>query len=297
MIKQRIFFLLFCLLTTTWLVAQRGHERAPQMEMSEEVKTALQLTSEQRTELDELQASTTAQMETIRTQNVADRAAKKTAIREVRQAHKTELEGILTEEQFTQLKGLRQAEGDRRHQRAKADRKAMHDEIKAYQAANVTPVMLAQRQKLETRLNAEDIATLITIRTKLADARAEAKADRNDSPSTDQAPQRGHRRSKAGHRSGGNKALAQQFPEDQATLEAMVGRYEQPINELLEEVAPQKEQWDADLEAIKARYQPEEVAKDTQARPERAPKPERVAKREMAAKIHFLLDDPAGSRE
>ena len=69
MIRQSFLVVVFCCLAGSWLMAQhgphRGHPKGPKPEMTEEMKTALNLSTEQRTQLNELRTETETPVQTI----------------------------------------------------------------------------------------------------------------------------------------------------------------------------------------------------------------------------------------
>ena len=46
----------------------------------------------------------------------------------------------------------------------KVDKDALHQDVKAYREANIQPVMLVQRAKLESQIEAQDQATIAELR-------------------------------------------------------------------------------------------------------------------------------------
>jgi hypothetical protein len=305
MIKESIFIILLCCFTGTWAMAQNGHHRGghpkgPKPEMTEEMKTALNLTDEQRTQLDALQAENEEAIQALK----HDQENVRSAMRELHETNKAKLESILTEDQLTALPSLRQAEYSRQHPTLnEADRQALREEMKRYHTENIEPVMLAQRQKLENVLSAADRDQLATIRTQLAAAKEERKAAREatEGNDTDTEQRLGNRRppangKRAGHHPRGSR-IAKQFPEQHEALVGMASKYEEQISSLLAELEPQRAQWKAGQEAIRAKYLPAEAGEGKR-RPQASGEEgtEKAGKREMGAKsdsyrIHFLLLD------
>lgn len=295
--KQNIFILLLCLLAANWMAAQdqtrtRHHPKGHKAVITEEMKTALQLTDEQRIQLEALEAETATSMEVIRQNKQELRSSRRGALK----AHQTELGEILTEEQLTSLRSLRQAEHDRRRAQIEAiDHEALKAALKAYHEQHIAPVMSAQRQRLEETLSADDQASLAAIRAELEMARQ--KRENQQGLSEENQPER--RRRKAGKGSGlkhKRNRFRTRFPEHYETLTAMVAKYDEQITSLLDAVEPQKEQWKVDKEAIRAKYIPEDVSASKR-RSHSAGEDALVARnRVQGAKIHFLLQDLDGNK-
>lgn len=304
MIKQRILMIAVFCLVGSWAMAQgghhRGHHEGPKAEMTEEMKTALNLTPEQRTQLDALKAETETAVQALKEQEGLDRESKRSAMREIHEANKAKFEGILTKDQLVALRAQRSAEHGRREaQLDQVDRKAMREEMRTYHQEKIAPVMLAQRQKLEAQMSVADRASLAEIRSQIEAAHEEKRADRKAESATEGNGKRGRRggehakgeRTGSHHKRGGGD-MGEQFPAQHEALVAMVAKYDTQISSLLAEVEPQQVQWKADQTAIRNKYITEEMRTEKH-RQEGAKEdhPERTEKREQGAKIHFLLQD------
>ncbi len=176
------------------------------------------------------------------------RNAERARKRSMHQSLKSELDAILTPAQTQILEAHHEA------QRAKA--KAMRDEMRGYHEQNVAPVLLEQRKKLELKISDEDKATLTKIR-------AERKASR---------PQK----------NGGQKGDSRPHKDE---LSALVQKYDEEINILMEEIKPKREQWEKDMKAIAEANQPEGRGRQQMKKGRQRSKP-------GFKKAGFLLMDP-----
>jgi hypothetical protein len=170
--------------------------------------------------------------------------------------------------------------------------------MRNYHQTQIVPRVLAQRQQLETLLSAEDKASLTAMRSELEAARKQHNVEEEASPeSRKDRPRRPTQGQRSGHPKQG-PPLSEKFPEHHKALVAMVAKYDEQISRLLEELKPQKEQWEADQTAIRAKYIPEEL-REGKRRPKASVEdhPERAEKRKLGAKIHFLLQDVNAERD
>ena len=183
--------------------------------------------------------------EALRNNENLEREDRRSAMREIHQNTKTELGEILNEEQLNKLRELRKAkQAEHRALRESVDRKALRQELKAYREANIQPVMETQRAKLEAELSQADKASLTEYRATLAEAKEQARTERQQMREQRQCPH---------HTRHQKRDLREQHPEIFGALEEMVSSYDADITRLLEEVADQAEQWDADKKAIMER--------------------------------------------
>jgi len=181
------------------------------------------------------------------------RKVERTRKQSMRQSLKSELDAILTAEQTALLEA--------HHEAKKAEAKAMRDEMRNYHKQNVAPVLLEQRKKLEAKISDADKATLARIR-------SERKASR---------PQK----------DGGQKADSRLHKDE---LSALVQKYDEEINTLMEEIEPKREQWEKDIKAIAEANAPERKGKKGTKKGQHRPNP-------GFQKVRFLLMDPANGPE
>jgi hypothetical protein len=176
----------------------------------------------------------------------------------------------------------------------------MQGEMKEYRESEITPVLREQRTKLESKISAEDKATIATLRAKHA-AMREAKPDFTP----------GERR-KRPELTEEQKA---DMRADREKIKALVEKYDTEITALLDEIETERTGWKEDMQEIGKKYAPEE-GKDRPSRGKRGemrgkrPEGEKRAespRREMGAhhprgghgmdrdrmgKVGFLLLDP-----
>lgn len=292
-----ILLLLVAFVTVGNLLAQHGH-RMPAMELTEEMKTELGLSSEQAASLDKLHQETREAMTALHERNDLDREDKRAAMRTIHEATKDRVAAILTDEQLTNLKELRAAEkAERRELMESVDRKALRAELREYKKTEIAPVMRAQRLKLEEELSQEDQANLAEIRATLKEAKAAAKAEHREHKAQqgEEGKERDGHHAKRGHDRPhpGQKQprLEESHPTEFAALVAMVDKYDTDITRLLDEVKPQQEEWKAAQKAIMERYIPADLQREHPPR-QRQADGERAERAELAHKIHFLLKDP-----
>jgi len=287
------------------LLAQHGH-RMPAMELTEEMKTELGLTSEQATSLDQLHQETKVAMTALHERTDLDHDGKRAAAREIHQATRDRVAEILTDEQLASLKEMHTAQREeRREQMESVDRKAMRVELREYKKTEIAPVMRAQRLKLDESLSQEDQESLTTIRATLKAARAAAKAahrERKAEQGAQGKAREGQHHAKGAHHGPrhGQKLqrLEENHPAEFAALTAMAEKYDADITGLLEEVKPQQEEWKAAQKAIMERYIPAELQREHPSRPHhKQGEGEHAERAQLAHKIHFLLQDPNKEEE
>lgn len=308
MIKQHIGrFLLalsFFALLAVSVQAQRG-QRAGFPELTDELKTELQLTDEQVTQLEALRTNTEAQAKALRETDFESPEDRRASMRQLHQETKAAVADILTTEQLARMRNMRdERRAERREAHQNTDHKALRAELREYRKTNIHPVMQAQRQKLEESLTDEDKASLEEMRITLREARQEAKAERQErrremkkqAEGEDMRQERGRRRGHQGQHAQRGKQWKAGHEEEFPLLEGLAEKYDTEITELLAEIADQQEQWKADQKAIHEKYRPEERPERRQE--QRADRREaRQEKQAQRQKIKFLLMDPNGSLE
>jgi hypothetical protein len=260
----------------------QGHPHRPFPPLTDELKAELKLTPEQVAQLERLHTDTRTAMEALRTQATDGTDNRREQMHQLHQQTKAKMAEILTPEQQTQWQALR---AEHRAMREGIDHKAMHAALKAYRQDNILPVMQAQRAKLEATLSAADKQQLVEIRTQMMQARQAAKAERQQQRkqhAAGEAPDAP--RHKRGHHGGEWK---EKHPELAAKIQALATQYDADITALLEEVAPQRKQWEADQQAIRAKYLPADAPQHRH--PSHGPDDAKHAER---AKIKFLLMSP-----
>jgi hypothetical protein len=218
--------------------AQPRHRQHPPRPFHaiEQHKAELEITESQQAQLDELKASFQEEAKALREQDL-EHDAKREAMHSLMDGLKTDLEDILTEAQTTQLKSLMKA----KHKEHKARMKEAHDDLKVYKDENIKPVMLAQRQKLEAKISAEDRAEIAQLREVVAKRKAERKAAWEAAKAKGERPDRPAR---------------EEHPEREA-IKQLVDKYDTEIEALFAEIEPQAKQWKEDMQFIMQAHRPE----------------------------------------
>ncbi|MCB0636895.1 MAG: T9SS type A sorting domain-containing protein [Lewinella sp.] len=283
----------------------RGHPRPGVPELTEELQQELQLSDEQAAAWTELQTTVRTQLDELR--QTGEPGEGREAARAIMEDARGQLAEILSPEQLAQMRNFLDAQRqEMREAWAQVDHQALRQELKTYRETEIHPVMLAQRTKLENSLTADDKATLAEIRLAIDEAKAEARQLHQER--RDQAGERGERgerqprqqqaraqrpdgpRPQGMHRDHALGRWLEDHPEIKTQLESLVNTYDTEITDLLEELRPQHEQWQADQRAIMERYAPEGMERPRRERPERPAE----AGIPLPHKVRFLLMNPAG---
>lgn len=299
---QRILKLsIFLMIFSVSLAAQGKHHHPGASQLSDEIKTALQLTPEQTTQLDQLQLATREKMTELHENKDLSREQMKLNREAIQAEAKVGLSEVLTSDQLKQLRELKQNERQQRKEAcANVDKKGLREEIKAYKEQNILPVMKAQRAKLESNLSADEKNSLAEIRTQIREdkraKKSERQAVRSEEGREQEAKPRGERGGKRHARPGrghGDRLMGWLKHNEDAynTVMAIADRHQIEIDELLAEVAPQKEQWRADQKAIKDRYAVEGCTRPEKGEGHRggANDEERMTKKAESESLRFLL--------
>lgn len=220
------------------LSAQSRHRQHPPRPFHaiELHKAELEITETQQAQLDELKASFQEEAKALHQEDL-EHDAKREAKHSLMKGLKADLADILTEEQTTQLKSLMKA----KHKEHKARMKEARSDVKAYRDENIKPVMLAQRQKLEAKISAEDKKEIAQLREAVAQRKAERKAAWKAAKAKGERPERPARG---------------EHPEREA-IKQLVNKYDTEIEALFAEVEPQAKQWKEDMKFILEAHRPE----------------------------------------
>lgn len=294
--------------------AQAPHRRpqpAPLSQLIEQHGEALELTDDQVAALTSLDATTRAELEALRADESLAPEDRRAAARDIMEQTRAAVAEILTEAQREQWQTLRPERGRRpdpaEREARMAQQKELFAALKAYHAENIAPVMRAQRQKLEANLSAEDRATIAQLREEKATAAAEMKArkeafkaQREQAREENTRPDREARKIQMAER---REALRTERQAFKAQLDPLLAKYDTEITALLEEIADQRNQWDADRKAIHEQYAPEDGDRPAprqrrgKARSQRPHGPDRAQRpdEKQMSKARFLLLDPAAT--
>ncbi|MEM6316972.1 MAG: hypothetical protein AAF960_04840 [Bacteroidota bacterium] len=267
-VKSKVAALALFLITLTvqTVFAQReARFKGRAVGISEQVLEKLDLSDDQKIELEALKNGFKTKMQTIRNTEFETTEDKRAAVKRLREEQKSAFETILTEQQQSQLATIRANQKEER----KANREELKTALENYRTANVRPVLLAQRAKLETQISEEDRATLAELRPIFATKKAERKAARME----------GKKEKRPSEVKGTD--------EDRKTLKGLVEKYKANIESLLAEIAPQQQKWRAEQKAIIDANRPE-GSKNRRPKKDRKEKSER----QVIKKGAFLLLDP-----
>ena len=307
-----------------FVFAQRPMHRHGQLanfdKMLEHMTQELELSENQIAEITKLHEDFAIKFKEART--AEEPGANREAMQSLRKEMTDDMKKILTEEQVEKWEQIRPkgVYGKRGHgshskeeaQERKANRKEMHEEMKAYRAEHIQPVMLQQRLKLEEELNAEEKELVQSTRDELAVIKKQKQQETGNNAiqrqkrggkgmanrSGDTGRRNGIRRAKAGaggpgaHRIAG--VLEKTSPESYEKMTDLAEKYTSEIAELWMEIEDEHQEWRSDMQEIRAKYLPEgALEKRNQAREGKGkraqfekPDTEREA---LNKKIAFLL--------
>lgn len=205
----------------------------------------------------------------------------------------------MLDERKADMKERQAAREARKESLKKVDKKALKAEMKAYKEKNILPVLMTQRQKLETQISSNDKKSIDELRSSFKQLKEENKALKGN-------------RKKKEERSEADKkvyeALKARKKEKMAEAKILLEKYESQIKTLKEEINPQTEQWKTDLKAIAQKHGLEPHQRDMKGG-ERIPETKKHGKRKHGkgkkgqhhskrqafgkelSPIHFLLMD------
>lgn len=262
----------------------RPHHRGEQM--LEKMKTELQLTAEQETQVKAIQEKYQPQMEALKTQEFEDKMERRAAFKVLMKAQKEEISQILTEEQKA-IAQEKRGERRERHQARKGEQKELRQALKTYKETIIHPIILAQRAKLELDISAEDKVTIADLRLVFEQLKAEKIAHKQEF-SKDKKGDRPNRQEMMAQRKAKKEAIKEQYQEEFETLKALNEKYSAQVDALHQEIEPQKKVWKKEMETIKAEYETEEE----NAIQKRGHHKHSMKHKGMGGKKHFILLDP-----
>ncbi len=242
MTKSKCNLLLFLvLLISTSLFAQRprgerGFEHPPRLEQMQE---ELQLSDEQLEQIKAIDEKYDEKRRALLGDFEGDRTERRTAIRELMDARREEIHGVLTQEQLDMLEEKRESRESAREER-RAERAQLREALQEYHQGNILPVLKQQREKLEAQISQEDKALIDELRAEQSAMREKMQAAKGDPEKM-----RALRDEMKAHR------------EEMEQMRGLVEKYEADIERLFTEVIDQRQQWREDLKQIHEQYQPE----------------------------------------
>ncbi len=281
----------------------------------DELKTELNLSEEQSTQLEKIFEDQKGKMQELRDQEYDSREDRMNAMKAHRELMHEEIEAILNDEQKAKFKEI---QAERRKERPKGRKggrfgdhhrlqdgqgKAMHDEIKAYKDENIRPVMLVQREKLESKIAAEDKQSIAEIRVEVEKMKAEGKrrfkeriegkkdGNREEGEwGRGDCPEGGKKGFRGRHGALDEKGNA----EHREQIKSLIEKYADDIQPLFEEVVDQEEKWKKDIKAIAEKYLGDDENRKRRFGDMRERHADRIAKMKMGK---FLLLDPNAPME
>ena len=134
-------------------------------------------------------------------------------------------------------------------QKGKGAHKEMRKEMKAYKDANIIPVMKAQRLKLEGELSKTEKNTISKVRTEMEASKEANKGLRKELKNTKKSGSELSEAQKAKM-----KEIRAEKKQAMETLKPIAKAHEATLKALNEEIAPKKETWKKDLEAIRSKH-------------------------------------------
>ncbi|MEM9929898.1 MAG: T9SS type A sorting domain-containing protein [Bacteroidota bacterium] len=218
----------------------------------------LDLSSEQKAELEAKKSNLDAQRKALRDQEFDSHEDRRAAHRELKEQERNALQEILTEEQLGKLMALRTAAREEHREAMKnVDRKGLREALHQHHETEVLPVLRAQRAKLDANISKADQQKITVLRQDMAQLRAERKAKRADKK---QERERGNEHDGMRKKRPAHAALTPEQEAQKAEVKALTEKYKPAIKALFEEIKPQAEQWRAEREAIKAEFLPDGFA-------------------------------------
>lgn len=213
-------------LGTSLAFAQKHHPKGEQREAMmkdrmERLDSLVELTDDQKTQIETLQKALRAEMKALRKEENRE------GMKELRKKHKSEIDAILTEDQKEILKAERAKQ--------KENRKAMRDELKTYRQTNIKPALSAKREAFDQQLTDEERATIESLRLELRETRKAHKSE-------------GHRHKMDSEE---RKALKAKF---EAELVPVVQAHKAELEAIEKDLEPLRETWEADTKAIKEKH-------------------------------------------
>ena len=227
--------------------AQEGRHHRADLGL-EQLPTELQLSEEQRAELDKIRAETQTAYEQLREAEAID-------FDQIRQLHRERREkakAVLTEEQRNYLENLR----DEHHRDRLEQREArweqhceMYEAIRAYHEENIQPKRLKARLELEVHISAADRQELASLR----EVMASHPRHRTDGP-----PAFEDRRQEFQDRRRAFEEWRDNHQTDLDRINELTEKYREQIDAQLATLSEFQDQWREDMKAIRKEFRPED---------------------------------------
>ncbi len=232
------------------LLVFSGLEAQPGPLNREKIRDELQLRPDQEAQFFDAMKKSAEALRSLRGNTAIDPVQRRAEARKISEAHRTEIASILSREQMDKWTAIRRermrGQGPRPSFQGRGQRPAMQmgrpipnkelvQEIRAYSAKEILPVLKKERAGLEKQMSLKDRETLASLRT-------QAKAMGNPG---------GMRRSGSPR----GRPQASKKPE----LDRLAEKYQTEINRIFARIEPQVDRWNKDLRALHNKYaQPRE---------------------------------------
>lgn len=253
-LKLKMMMMSVVLFATMSVFAQKEGNREMAQKRMDKMTEELSLTPEQRTKIEELNREFKEQIKPLR-ENKETNAA---AIANLRKAHKTNLDSVLTADQRKKREALNESH--------KLKREAMKTEIEAYRTKNIAPVIQEKRIQLENELNEMEKKAIAEQRAKVESQKEHAK---NVKSELKEAKKNGeeidHNRMIELKKQ--NKTLRKETKE---VLKPIAKNHEKTLANIKESLEPNRLVWEKDIAAIKAKYP--ELGHNKEGKPEQKEK-------------------------
>lgn len=245
-----LFALIIGFLSPTMAQRHRGGGQHEMGDIIEKLDENLDLSDEQVAELETIVADFKAQKEVLREQDFESREEKRAAMKELHENFWTAIKSVLTEAQLAELETLRMERGERGENPCEgADKEGLRAALDAYHMENIEPVLLEVRAGFEENISEEDKATLADLRVAFAAFKADMQALKE--AAQEEGADREAIRAQM-------KELKERMKENFEAMKPLLETYREDIKAAFEGLSDEREQWDADMDAIKLEYLGEE---------------------------------------
>ena len=268
-VQRFLMAILFMAFLSSSLLAQ-GHFCHPHsLTLTDELKTSLNISSEQSEQLDKIQIDMQNQMGALHQNPDITHGELQQQRRLLIEQNRSAVKGVLTINQGQQLRQyMQEKKHSHREAWASVDKKAMHKEMAQYHHNNIKPVIQQQREKLESNLTQTEKNNIANIKTQVQEVKVSKKNQHearrgkaHDRPHPQHKEGQRHPSQKPGpprfcHHDNGLMNWLHQNQDAYATLQAIIDNHQVQIDQMLEEVASQRTEWKTAREAIFDNYAP-----------------------------------------
>ncbi len=249
--KKYIFALVFLFLIATQLWAQRQPQRAPVSHAIEQFADQLALSESQKEQLQAIRSSTRIDMDALRQADLSETDRRAQAKAKLEAAKEKSL-ALLTVPQREKLTTLQEA-AQLAYKAQLASRVSMRSELATYHEKEVSPVLKKARLKLEKSIAVADQQEIDRLRALFANRPKGQPASEQQKGGKFATAQRATQRAQQQE---ARKNWRSEHQADLEILQTLTQRNQKDIAAILSELAPEKEQWEKDKAAIRAKYIP-----------------------------------------